>query len=91
MRIVLDIDDATVPSIEQYIATQVRVEHDQVTGAQKHVRLYADPQALIEDAVFQVVHQCVRQYPSDLVREKMAAERKLQEEIRGHARPTRVK
>ena len=91
MRIVLEIDDENVPSIEQYIATQVKVEHDPVTGAQRHVRLYPDPSALIEDAVFQVVHQCVRQYPNETMRAHMAAERELQEKVKRAARPTRVK
>ena len=90
MTLTFEIDDEMVGSIEQYIATQVRVTNDEITKAQKMTRLYKDPAAFLEDALHQVVHQVVMQYPPDSLRPQLEAAAKMQADIKEKARPKRV-
>lgn len=90
MKITFDLDDQLVPSIEQYISTQIRVENDPVTKAQRMIRLYADVESFLEDALHQVVHQVVKQYPPAHIREQMAAAQQIEEQIKESVRPKRV-
>jgi hypothetical protein len=90
MQIVLDIPQDVVWSIEQYIATQIRVTNDPVTGAQVMTKLYPTPDAFIEDAVHQTIHQVVKQYPPPSLRAQLEAAQKIEKEIKDMARPKRV-
>jgi hypothetical protein len=87
VRIILDIPDEAVASLQAHCDTQIRVESDPVTGAQKHIRLYEGPEALIIDAVHQTVHHCVRQYPTGKLREQMAQEKAAAEALKQAVAP----
>jgi hypothetical protein len=89
MKIVFELDDRLVPSIEQHLATQLKQEADPDTKAQRVVRLFADVPTFLEDVVHQTVHQLVQLYPPDHLREHFAAARRMQDEIKAAARPKR--
>jgi hypothetical protein len=91
MTITFELDDALVPSIEAYISTQIRVENDPVTKAQRMIRLYPDPESFLEDALHQVVHQVVKQYPTQAIRDQMAAAQQIEEQIKESVRPRQLK
>jgi len=90
VKITFDIDDSLVPSIEQYLQTQARYETDDLTRTQRLVKLYANPTAFLQDALHQVVHQVVQQFPPDHIREQLAAARKIQDSIKEAAKPKLV-
>jgi hypothetical protein len=90
MQLVLEIPDDAVWSIEQYIATQIRVTNDSMTGAQVMTKLYPTPIAFIEDAVHQAVHQVVKQYTPPSLRAQLEAAQKIEKEIKEWAKPKPV-
>jgi hypothetical protein len=91
MKITFEIDDALVPSIDQFLATQIRVENDPVTNSQTMVRLHADVESFLEDALHQVVDQTVRRFPPPYIREQMVAAQAINTQIKESLRPKRVK
>ena len=90
MKITFEIDDALVPSIDQFLATQIRVDNDPVTQSQTMVRLHADVESFLEDAL-QVVDQTVRRFPPPHIREQMVAAQAINAKIKESVRPKRVK
>lgn len=90
MKITFEIDDRVLPSIEQYLSTQIRTKIDPDTQAQVHERLYQTVEDLLEDTVGQVVGQCVGMYPPAHLREHIVAQRKAAEALKASARPKRV-
>lgn len=87
MKIAFEIDDALVPSIEQWLNTQIRVENDPLTGAQKMIRVHADVPSFLADTLHQVVHQTVMQFPPDCVREQMAAAKQINDRVKAAMKP----
>lgn len=90
MQIVFEISDEVLWSLEQYIATQIRVTNDPVTKAQIMTRLYPDAQFFLEDAIHQVILQIIKQYPPKSLRARLEAQAKAEDEIKEFARPKRV-
>ena len=90
MRITFEIDDALVPSIEQHLQTQIRVENDPLTNRQRHVRLFASVPAFLADCLHQVVYQLSEQFPTDEVRNQLIEAQKVRDAIKERARPKLV-
>jgi hypothetical protein len=91
MRVTLEIDDALLPSVEQYLSTQVQAVNDEVTKAQRLVRNFESPEHWIQMQVGQLLHQVLMQYPTDDVRAHLKASNELQDKIKDMARPKQVK
>jgi hypothetical protein len=87
MILTFDIDDSLVPSLTQYLQTQARYEQDELTKTQRLVYMYSDVSAFLQDALHQVVHQVVQQYPPDHIREQLAQAKKIQDSIKEAAKP----
>jgi len=91
MKITFEVNDEILPSIEQYLSSQVQAVNDPVTKAQRLVRLFDNPEAWIQTQVGNLLHQCVMQYPTDAIREKLAAANALHEQVKASVIPTPVK
>lgn len=87
MRITFEVDDKYVASLEQFLLTQVKVENDPVTKAQRFTKMHANVPAFLHDALHQVVHQVVMQYPPDDVRAQMEAAARIQEDLKAAVKP----
>jgi hypothetical protein len=90
MKVTFEVPDEHVESIEEYLKTQARYEMDDLTKTQRLVHLYKSPVHFLQDALHQVVHQVVQQHPTAAMREKLAAVKKLQDEIKEQAKPSIV-
>jgi hypothetical protein len=90
MQITFEVDDQLIPSIDQYLMTQARYEMDELTKTQKIVRTFKDSTAFLQDALHQVVHQIVLQYPPDHIRDQMAQAKAIQDKIKEVAKPAVV-
>jgi len=90
MKVTLEIDDAIVPSIEQYLSTRVQAVNDSETKAQRLVRDFEGPEHWIQEQVGQLCHQVLMQYPTDEIREHLKAANILQDKIKAMSKPKRV-
>jgi len=89
MTVTLEIDDQLIPAIEQFLATQRVVKLDEVTGASLVVPIYTGPEELIEKTVGSLLATIAQQYPPPHIREKLAARKTIEDEIKELTRPRR--
>lgn len=90
MKITLEIDDAIIPSVQQYLRTQVEVKNDTVTKAQTMTDLFEGPEHFLQTKVSELMHQIVQQYPTPEIRQRMAAAQVINDEIKKMAGAQRV-
>jgi hypothetical protein len=90
MIVTFEVPDEILSSIEEHLKTQIRVETDDLTGAQRHIRVHEDPTAWFMDIVGQACHQIVQRFPTPEMREHMKAEQKARDAIRAAVSPRRV-
>jgi len=92
MRIVLELTDDQVASIERYLASMIQIGKDEITGAQVAQRLpgHESVQQFIQHNVGTLVHSIVAQHPVGAFREKLAAKKKLEAELMEAAKPAVV-
>jgi hypothetical protein len=90
MIFTFELDDQFLPSIEQYLAIQIKAKNDEVTGAQVLTRVYQDAHDLFEQTLGQLTHQIVQQYPTPEIREQMVQAKAIQDGIKAKVSPKRV-
>lgn len=91
MTITFELPDSIIPSVEQYLSTQVQAVNDPVTKAQRLVRNFDSPEHWIQEQVGNLLHQVLMQYPTDAIREKLAAANAIHDEVKALAKPKQVK
>jgi len=90
MKIILDIADDFVPSLDMHLSTQRRIDTDPATGGQIVTPLYKDIPDFLQQSVGQIVRAIGQQFPSPALRTKLLALKAIQEEIEAMARPAVV-
>jgi hypothetical protein len=74
----IELDDDTVASIEAYLTTQRRVEHDTETNRPRVVALFTDTEDFITKTITQVITNVVEQFPTPAMREHLIAKRQAE-------------
>jgi hypothetical protein len=86
-----EIQDTHVDSIRQYLATQIRVENDPNTKAQRMVPMFPDGvEEFVEHQLTNLVESIVVQYPDDVTRAAMVQQQALKDSIRAATKPKRL-
>jgi len=87
MQILYEIDDRIVPSIQQFLLTQLQQVTDPDTGGQVVRPIFSSPAEWINKQVAVLLRQIVQQYPPDYIRAKLAQAHALEQEIHGMVTP----
>lgn len=74
----VELDDDTVASLEAYLNTQIRVEHDQETNRPKVTKLYQDAQDFLTQMVAQIITAPLEQFPTPAMRQHLIAKRQAE-------------
>jgi hypothetical protein len=74
----IEVDEDTVASIEAYLTTQRRVEHDAETNTPRVVPLFTDALDFIEKTITRVVAGVVEQFPTPAMRQHLIAKRQAE-------------
>ncbi|MFB3828966.1 MAG: hypothetical protein ACE15B_19525 [Bryobacteraceae bacterium] len=90
MKVTLEIDDALMPSIHEYLRTQVVAENNPVSKAQRLRPMYRDAEEWLQQQVGGLVAQVVMQHPTEEVQAQLAQAAAIHDQIRAKAMPRRV-
>lgn len=88
----IEINDDVIASVEAYLTTQHRVEHDPETNTPRVIRLFTDAQDFITRTVTQVLSGVTQQFPTPAMRDHLIAKRHAELAIEAAVKPavTRV-
>jgi hypothetical protein len=88
MIFIYEIADENVQAIEQYLHTQIRVETDEVTKAQKMTPMFpGGVQEFVSHQLTNLAEQILTQYPTPALREAMVQEAALKKQRRDAVAP----
>jgi hypothetical protein len=86
-----EIEDDVLDSINEYLATQKRVEHDPETNMPRVIRMFADVDEFLTKTVAQVVAGVTQQFPTPAMRNHLIAKRQAELAIEAAIKPRLTK
>lgn len=90
MQITFEIDDTIIPSITEYLQTQVTGVSNPITKAQRLVPMYESPEDWLKQQVGNLVAQVVMQHPTAEVQAQLQQAQAIQDAIKAKAMPKKV-
>jgi hypothetical protein len=92
MKITFELTDDQAASVDRYLQSMIQIGKDDITGAQVATRLpgHESVEEFLQHNMGTFIHSIVQQHPMGAFRDKMAAQKKMQQDLLDSAKPAIV-